>query len=161
MEKYINAKFLVQSVMVLDPSKRRGRGQIYVVPHLENVFGTVRDFERLEGVVYSGSRIQLSDSSDPILKAIVSRIKKSMYDGRGPNRRGKVIIPQKFRKFDHGLLEEARDRGHYLTLDKLVTINPSAWGELPAKPFREVNVRPIPGNNVTGHYLPPSQAHGY
>ena len=159
VEQYYDARFRVQSVLLLDPSNlSQGYGKLYVAPLAGfRAFRAPNFRSSLADIVCEGDDMHLSSSQDnPILQAIASRIKTPMYRQDRVTREGQIRRhggSEPAVEWGQDFVDEVRERGDYLSLNAELRINPSEWGQTPVKQTGEITASKIAGRNVTGHII--------
>ncbi len=163
IDRYNNAQFKVQSILLPDISDcTKGEGKLYVFTLNNPKSYKIPGFKpTLSDVVVGDSFIQLSGSEpNPILEAILSRVKLDMYKHGAPSRKGRVSIHamnEQYIAWGTEFLEKIRARGSYMYLNMELSINPADWGQTPVKQSEEITVRRSVGSNAAGHRLPTSR----
>ena len=159
-KRYTNTRFRIQSILLPDwgiPNK--GTGQAYIAPDLSNNYFRLRDFgPYLVNIVLNDGVIRLADDvnvDDKRLEAVISKIKPKWYMKTTDTGR---LLPQhrryNSRDWDSKLVGNIVERGEYLTLDRLVMVNPSEWGQIPVQRTPEqITAKKHPGRNITGHKI--------
>ena len=159
VEQYYDARFKVQSILLPNASDpANGEGKIYVEALTQPRTFRVQNFKpTLSDIVLSDNSIRLpSGEYNPILEAVLSRIKPDIYERDVPSRAG--MVPRRgnhgqFREWGEEFLEKVRARGEYLALYENLSVNPSEWGQTPVKQTGEQTAGRTFGSNRSGHRI--------
>jgi len=164
MNRYNNARFRVQSILVPDSNNPdMGEGELYVESWNKGQSFVMRNFPpHLMRVKYADKMVKVSGAGeyDSRLNIIIPKISLDMYQELAPGRGGRItsrgnIGAEAFRNWDEWLVQSARARGSYLALDRVIGINPEEWGQLPLlETTGPITAMRHPGKNVSGHKLP-------
>ncbi|GEM_PF-2974542 len=162
VNRYNNAQFKVQSILLPDVSDcTKVEGQLHIFTLDKPKSYKIPGFKpTLTDVVMCDDSIHLVNGEpNPLLEAILLKLKPDMYEHGTPSRKGKISIRavnEQYIGWGTDFLEKIRARGAYLYLNMELSINPAEWGQTPVKQSGEITAKGNVGGNAAGHRLPTS-----
>ena len=161
-ERYASARFKLRSILLenpKDPETLEGKLRIQSINGPGIFFTRVNTILYMEYSTFNNIKnIKIFGEHQLEVYGIASIIDIEMY------RRVRILQRDILRSisevFGKGFKSKIEEAGNYHSLSKELSINPEEWGETPI-PYHdngceiEPTVNLIPGENLTGHYLPP------